>query len=95
MTRRTISIVYSLIVAWMFLPLVPVIIAGIIATICGVQLDEGSAHPCIVLGTDFGETLYCMGVMGWFCLMTFPTGILAMIVFTPIVIISKRASRPC
>jgi hypothetical protein len=92
-SRRTIKPMYALIVAWMFLPFVPVVIAGTIAGICGVPLDEGSAHPCIVFGTDIGDTLYQMGIMGWFSLLTFPTGIMALIVLSLIGWINKRLRR--
>jgi hypothetical protein len=63
-----------------FLPLISVAIAGSIANANGCQLDEGSVHPCIVNGTDMGETLYSMGVMGWFMLATIPLGLGAVVV---------------
>jgi hypothetical protein len=82
MTRRSVAIGYGIIVLWMFLPFIPVIIASLIASACGCDLDEGSAHPCIVFGKDIGRTLYAMGVMGWLGLLTFPTGFLALLGFT-------------
>ena len=57
------------------LPLFSVAIAGEIASANGCQLDEGSVHPCIVNGRDMGETLYTMGMMGWFMLATIPIGL--------------------
>jgi len=87
MTRRAKLTGYAVIILWMFLPFIPVAIAGAVASHYGARLDEGSAHPCIVHGKDIGETLYTMGMMGWFSLLTFPSGILALIVLT--VIISK------
>ena len=77
----------------MFLPFIPVIIAGVIAAACGCKLDEGSVHPCTVFGTDIGGALYTMGVMGWFGLLTFPTGILALIVFSVFVWWRNRADN--
>jgi len=73
---------YGIILLWIFLPMIPVVIAGAIASYTGSQLDEGGPHPCIVFGRDIGGTLYKMGVMGWFGLLTFPTGFIALIVFT-------------
>ena len=82
LTRRGAVLVYGIIALWMFLPFIPVVVAGAIASACGCQLDEGSAHPCILFGRDIGGALYQMGVMGWLCLITFPTGLLALAAFT-------------
>ena len=83
MTRPAkIAIGYGAILLWMFLPMIPVVIAAAISSYFRVQLDEGSAHPCIVFGRDIGGTLYAMGLMGWFGLLTFPTGFLALFVLT-------------
>lgn len=91
MNRRAKVIGYSLIVLWMFLPMIPVVVAGGIATIYGCDLDEGDVHPCFVFGKDRGELLYGMAMMGWFSLGTFPTGVLALIVFSVIVWLRSRA----
>ena len=57
------------------LPLISVAVAGEIATANGCDLDEGSVHPCVVNGQDIGETLYTLGMMGWFMLVSIPVGI--------------------
>lgn len=57
------------------LPLISVVIAGEIATANGCDLDEGSIHPCVVDGEDIGDTLYTLGMMGWFMLVTIPVGV--------------------
>ena len=57
------------------LPLIGVAIAGEIAAANGCQLDEGSAHPCIVNGRDIGGTLYSLGVLGWLMIATIPLGL--------------------
>lgn len=45
----------------------------------GCTLHEGFANPCIVDGTDWGETLYTAFVSGWFMLVTLPVaGLLAL-----------------
>jgi hypothetical protein len=56
-----------------------------------VQVDEGSVHPCIIGGHDYGELLYDLGVMGWFMLATLPAGVLAF-VFWLIALILHRAT---
>ena len=87
---------YGAILLWMFLPMLPVLIASAIASYCGAQLDEGSPHPCMLFGRDIGGTLYAMGVMGWFGLLTFPTGFIALIVFTVKIIRNRiRSSIKC
>ena len=79
------SIVVFLILLAGFSPLISVAIAGSIASANGCQLDEGSIHPCVVNGQDIGDTLYSMGVMGWFMLVTIPLGIAAAAVYLVLV----------
>src|SRR3989304_6473578 len=93
MKSRTKAIGYGIILLWMFGPLIPAIVAGVIAASYGCKLDEGNVHSCIVFGKDIGEVLYTMGVMGLFAIGTFPSGILALIVFTVIVWLRKRAAE--
>jgi len=71
---------YILIVLYMVAPILSVLIASSIATATGSRLDEGGSHPCIIFGVDIGELLYAMGVAGWFAFVTFPTGLLAILV---------------
>ena len=85
MKKRFINIGYGIIVLWMVWPLVPVMIAAIIAASRGCQLDEGSVHTCIVIGKDIGKLLYGMSMMGWFGIGTFPTGMIALAIFSLIV----------
>ncbi|MEO5805373.1 hypothetical protein [Devosia sp.] len=53
-------------------PLLSVLVTSSLAEAHGCLVDEGSVHPCIIMGSDWGEALYAMGVMGWFMLLTFP-----------------------
>ena len=62
-------------------PLLSAMVAGTIANRYGCQLDEGSVHPCVVNGSDIGETLYTMGVLGWLALGTIPLGLIAIGVY--------------
>ena len=66
-----------LILAMTLAPIASIIACGAIATAYGCRVDEGSVHPCIIHGKDYGHTLYTMGVMGWFMLLTLPAGALA------------------
>jgi len=66
-----------LIVAFAFAPIGSVMLCAAIANANGCKVDEGSAHPCIVNGHDYGELLYELGVMGWFMLVTIPGGLVA------------------
>ncbi len=80
-------VILLLILGWMLWPVASIMIAGSIAEANGCQLDEGSIHPCIVNGTDMGEQLYSMGVMGWFMLVTIPTGVIALAVYGAVLLI--------
>ena len=73
---------YPIIILLALSPLLLVMIAGIIAQICGAQLDEGSSHPCMVAGMDIGPLLYSMFVMGWFSLITIPLGVIGCGLYT-------------
>ena len=81
MTRRAIRRGYRIIGLWMIWPLVPALLASLIAFVCGSKLDEGGAHPCIVFGTDIGELLHVVFSMGLMAIGTFPSGLLALIAF--------------
>jgi hypothetical protein len=90
------TLIVFLILFVAFLPVVSVAIAGGIANANGCQLDEGSAHPCIVNGQDVGETLYAMGVMGWLMLVTIPIGLGVAALYLIIVVvfyIVRRVAR--
>ena len=58
-------------------PIGSVILCGTIANVYGCKVDEGSTHPCIINGHDYGELLYSLGAMGWFMLVTIPGGLVA------------------
>jgi hypothetical protein len=50
-----------------------------IANANGCKVDEGSVHPCIINGQDYGELLYSLGVMGWLMLVSIPGGLFAFV----------------
>jgi hypothetical protein len=82
LSPRGIFIVYLVLVLFTVAPILSVAIAGAVARFCGCRLDEGGPHPCILWGVDVGGLLYCMGVAGWFMLLTLPLGALAILAFT-------------
>ena len=71
------GIALVLIVGFAFAPVGSVMLCAWIANAHGCQVDEGSVHPCIINGHDYGELLYDLGVMGWFMLVTLPGGLVA------------------
>lgn len=70
-------IVLALIILFAFAPIGSVIMCAAIANAYGCKVDEGSVHPRIINGHDYGELLYSLGVMGWFMLVTIPGGLIA------------------
>ncbi len=77
-----------------FLALAPVgsvVACGLIANAYGCRVDEGSVHPCIINGLDYGQLLYTLGVLGWLMLVTLPGGAFAFVVWL-LVLIFHRAS---
>ena len=69
------------------LPMISVMVAGTIAERNNCELHEGFVNPCIIDGEDWGETLYAMGMMGWFGLVTIPGALLIAAAYLLIVII--------
>src|SRR5205809_3180785 len=73
------GITLVLIVGFAFAPVGSVMLCAWIANAHGCKVDEGSVHPCIINGHDYGELLYELGLMGWFMLVTLPGGLLAFV----------------
>lgn len=82
MNGKMIVLVYGGLLLYMLLPLISVVVAKGIAHVAGAQLDEGSAHPCVILGMDIGGLLYAMCMLGWLMIVTLPTGLLAVAGFS-------------
>ncbi|MEO8205287.1 MAG: hypothetical protein ABI615_03845 [Chthoniobacterales bacterium] len=76
------TIAYALIALWTLWPVVSVCLAFFMAWLGNATVDEGSMHPCIIAGHDYGETVYTLFVLGWFGMWTIPTGVLAFIFYT-------------
>jgi hypothetical protein len=75
-------------------PIVSVVIAGVVASWNGCTLHEGFVNPCVVGGRDIGETLYSMGVLGWFMIATIPIGMIVFVAWTVAWLFWTRRRRP-
>ena len=85
--------VLALIVLFALAPIGSVIACSCIANIAGCKVDEGSVHPCIINGNDYGHMLYTLGVLGWLMLVTVPGGTIAFAVWLVALIIHRNAWR--
>lgn len=75
-------------------PLLPGLLGGIIADANGCALNEAGVHPCMIGGSDYGETLHFMFMLGWFGIITLPLGASALIVrFIDLIIVVVRNIR--
>lgn len=92
---RALLIGYFLIALVAGAPIISVMVAGSIASWNGCELHEGFRNPCIVNGTDIGDTLYTMGVLGWLMIATIPLGLAAVVAWTLIWYVVRRLTgRP-
>ncbi len=89
--------IYSLLLGFIILfalaPIISVILSGWLASANGCMLDEGSTHPCVILGADRGELLYTMFVLGWFMFLTLPAGALAFVVWLVVLLVHRSSWR--
>jgi hypothetical protein len=67
-------IVLVFIALFAFAPIGSVMTCAWIANSHGCKVDEGSVHPCIINGKDYGQLLYTLGVLGWLMLVTWRAG---------------------
>ena len=87
-------VVLAVIVVLAALPVLSVTLAGVLASANGCRLDEGGAHPCVIAGTDYGDTLYTLGVLGWLMLASLPLGVMALLVWAVVLAIHLFARSP-
>jgi hypothetical protein len=87
MPRRRMIWALAIILLLGILPLLSLLIAVLFASAFGCPLDEGSIHPCVVLGLDFGDLLYTMAVGGWFVMFTIPLAGLALVVWLVVLVV--------
>ena len=73
---------YLVIVLVAGIPVWCVLISGYVANSNDCVLNEAGAHPCIISGTDYGEVLSVLFVMGWGFFVFFSLGLVALIFWT-------------
>jgi len=52
------------------------------------RVHEGFAEPCVIAGTDWGETLYALGVGGWLLFLTAPVALAGMVLAIVLALVS-------
>jgi hypothetical protein len=72
------ALAFASIVLFAVSPMILAAIASAIAGSAGCALDEGSIHPCVIAGEDWGSTLYTMAMMGWLAIATIQIGAIAL-----------------
>ena len=92
MVRRAMIWALAVIVLFGVSPLLSLLLALAIALPFGCSLDEGSVHPCLIFGLDFGALLYSMSVSAWFVMFTIPLAGVAL-VFWFVVVLSSLIIR--
>ena len=84
-------IIHTLVIFFILLlgisPFILTMIAGTIADANGCTLHEGFVNPCIINGEDWGQTLYGLGLMGFFAIGTIPIAVGAAGIYLLIVVI--------
>jgi hypothetical protein len=83
------GIILGLIAVFALAPIGSVLACGWIANTHGCRVDEGSIHPCIIDGKDYGHLLYTLGVMGWLMLVTLPAGALAFGIWVVVLVLHR------
>ena len=95
--RRFPWILYSIVLVLIGLvalaPVGSVVACGLIANAHGCRVDEGSVHPCVINGKDYGQLLYTLGVLGWLMLITLPAGAIAFVSWLVVLIIHRTNWR--
>lgn len=86
-------IVLALIAVVTLAPIGSVMTCAWIANAHGCKVDEGSVHPCIINGKDYGQLLYTLGVMGWLMLVTLPAGALAFAIWLVALVLHRARWR--
>jgi hypothetical protein len=56
-------------------------------------VDEGSVHPCVIKGKDYGQLLYTLGMMGWLMLVTLPAGAFAFVLWLIVLLVHRSSWR--
>ena len=90
------TIALILIVLVTLSPLICAAIASGMAAVLGCSVNEGGATQCMFMGSDIGQTLAELFVVGWLFFITLPVGgvaLLVWLVITGFVILLRRRRR--
>jgi hypothetical protein len=85
--------ILAVIIVLAIAPVVVAVVSGNIAGAYGCRVDEGSVHPCLIGGTDYGDLFYTLGVSGWLMLATIPLGFLAALILGVVLLIHLNIHR--
>lgn len=85
-----ILMIYLIIILLASIPVISAGLASFISEYYGCTLNEGSEHPCQVLGHESGAILYSMFVFGWLAIATIPLGLILLLVLTIFSIINYK-----
>ncbi len=80
-TRRRMLETLTAIVILMLAPLIPSLIALAIALPLGCNLNEAGTSSCVIFGTDFGEALTVLALMGFVLVFTVPLGLIFLVIW--------------
>lgn len=82
-------VAYVGVVLFALAPILVAIGSGSVAHALGCQVDEGSVHPCVVAGMNWGPLFYDLGVLGWLFLVTLPLGGILFVALTIFLLVRK------
>jgi hypothetical protein len=86
-------IVLALIILVALAPVGSVFACAVIGNAHGCRVDEGSVHPCMINGKDYGQLLYTLGMMGWLMLVTLPAGVFVFMIWLIVLILHHASWR--
>ncbi|MGF9561991.1 hypothetical protein [Neorhizobium sp. JUb45] len=76
----------TVILLFALFPLISALTSISVADAAGCRVDEAGSYPCIIFGTDIGELLAFLFVLGWLGMATVPLGFICFLVWTGFVI---------
>ena len=90
---RAFRIAMAIVTIVCVLPLVSLLLSLAVASLANCSLDEGSVHPCVIVGLDFGEALYTMFVATWLGFLTLPVLAVSLPLWAVVELIGRRRRR--
>jgi hypothetical protein len=87
MLKRRMTWALAIILLFGVSPILSTLLAALFASAFGCTLHEGFVSPCVVLGHDFGDLLYPMGLGVWFVMFTVPLAGLALLVWLVVLVV--------